>query len=77
MARLWGDGRNPRARYAVFVHSAHIGTLHATWQAILHDWLPQSQLVSAHTPDFERYDAQFDAKTGLGGLEIWLGVVPR
>jgi len=69
--------RVPAARYAVFEHADHIGTLHATWQSILHDWLPNSEFRSAQTPDFERYDARFDGKTGLGGLEIWISVVSR
>ncbi len=27
-----------------------------------------------YTPDFEVYDERFDAATGDGGVEIWLGV---
>jgi predicted transcriptional regulator YdeE len=26
----------------------------------------------ADAPDFERYGEDFDAQTGLGGVEIWL-----
>ena len=69
--------RLPAVRYAVFEHATHIATLHATWQAIVYEWLPNSQFSSANTPDFERYDARFDPQTGLGGLEIWIGVVSR
>ena len=69
--------RVPAVRYAVFVHASHAATLQATWQAILHDWLPNSGFSSAQTPDFERYDARYDAHTRLGGLEIWIGVVSR
>ena len=25
-------------------------------------------------PDFERYGEEFDARTGMGGVEIWLPV---
>jgi AraC family transcriptional regulator len=32
---------------------------------------------SAETPDFEVYDERFDAETGDGGVEIWVGVKPK
>lgn len=62
--------------YAVFVHRGHVSAMPQTWQQAL-EWLAQSDYQSAHKPDFERYGADFDPRTGSGGVEIWLAVVPR
>ncbi len=62
----------PARRYAVFCHRDHIASLRQTMQAIWTDWLPQSGHEVAEAPLFERYDDQFDPKTGLGGVEIWV-----
>lgn len=62
--------------YAVFLHSGNISTIGASWQGAL-DWLARSDYQSAHKPDFERYGAGFDPRTGDGELEIWLAVQPR
>lgn len=70
-----GRMRVPPVRYAVFLHEGNVAGIRQTWQRIF-EWLPTSGLRSANTPDFERYDERFDAATGEGGVEIWLGVVP-
>lgn len=61
-------------RYAVFRHEGPVTTIRATWQGILHDWLPDSGQESAHKPDFEVYGPPFNPRTGLGGLEIWIAI---
>ncbi len=72
-----GRMRVPAVRYAVFVHEGNVATIQRTWQEILSKWLPSSGMSSANTPDFEVYDERFDAATGEGVVEIWLGVQPR
>lgn len=69
-----GRMRVPAQRYAVFTHRGHVATLRATWDAIWREWLPRSGHQPANTPDFERYDARFDPRTGEGEIEIWFPV---
>ena len=71
-----GRMRVPPVRYAVFLHEGNVAAIQQTWQQIFSAWLPSSGFRSANTPDFELYDDRFDAETGEGGVEIWLGVVP-
>jgi predicted transcriptional regulator YdeE len=61
-------------RYAVFAHAGPLATLHETWAAVWHEWLPRSGYEGVHAPDFERYDAAFDPRTGTGVVEIWYPV---
>lgn len=68
-----GRMRVPPVRYAVFLHEGNVSSIRHTWQQVF-AWLPSSGLQSAHTPDFEVYSERFDAATGDGGVEIWLGV---
>ena len=63
-------------RYAVFSHRDHISRLRATVYTIWNQWLPASGHEFADAPDFERYDERFDARTGLGTVEIWLPIKP-
>ncbi|WP_227699737.1 GyrI-like domain-containing protein [Raoultella ornithinolytica] len=35
-------------------------------------WLPESGHEAADAANFERYGAEFDPRTGTGGLEIWI-----
>jgi AraC family transcriptional regulator len=70
-----GRLRIPAQHYAVFGHAGPAPALHVTWQRIL-DWLATGPWQSAHAPDFERYEAQADLRTGEG-IEVWVGVVPR
>jgi len=72
-----GRMRVPPQHYAVFLHEGHVSTLRETWEAILRDWLPDSEYTSAPTPDFERYDERFDPATQSGVIEIWFPVVSK
>ena len=76
LPKEFGRMRVPAARYAVFEHTGNVATIQSTWQQIFRSWLPSSGLRSAETPDFEVYGEQFDAATGEGGVEIWVGVKP-
>lgn len=66
--------RIPPQRYLVFRHSGHVSGIHATWQAIMNRWLPGSGLRMVNAPNFERYSEDFDANSGLGGVEIWVPI---
>jgi AraC family transcriptional regulator len=63
--------RIPEQRYAVFTHRDHISTIRRTWFTI-YKWLPESGYQAAEGPEFERYGAEFDPRTGNGGFEIWI-----
>src|SRR5215510_7261712 len=64
--------RVPAQRYAVFSHPEHISTIRSTWATIWNKWLPESGHEVVDAPDFERYGEEFDARTGTGGLELWV-----
>ncbi|QGW78817.1 AraC family transcriptional regulator [Pseudomonas alkylphenolica] len=59
-------------RYAVFEHHGSLDNLKATFQAIWHDWLPQSGEQVAQAPEFERYGKDFDPFASHSVMEIWL-----
>jgi AraC family transcriptional regulator len=68
----------PEQRYAVFPHRGHVSELRETLDAI-DKWLPGSGLEaacgSAETPSFfERYSEEFDPRTGMGGMEVWIPI---
>jgi AraC family transcriptional regulator len=60
--------------YVVFVHRDHISTIRSTLNAIWNKWLPESGYKVVDAPNFERYGENFDGRTGLGGLEIWIPI---
>ena len=62
--------RLPARRYAVFTHSGHVAGLRASVYSIWNNALPASGLEVADAPDFERYDARFDPRTGQGEIDI-------
>ncbi|MER9845645.1 AraC family transcriptional regulator [Mesorhizobium australicum] len=66
--------RVPARKYAVFTHREHISTIRRTINTIWNSWLPASGHEVADAPEFERYGPEFDARTGNGGLEIWVPV---
>ncbi|MDQ1062653.1 AraC family transcriptional regulator [Stenotrophomonas sp. SORGH_AS_0282] len=68
----WHAVSIPAGDYLVAWHAGHISTIRSTWFWLLNDHLPGSGLTLADAPDFERYDARFDDRTGHGGVEIWL-----
>jgi predicted transcriptional regulator YdeE len=60
-------------RYAVFTHPGHVSALPATIDAIWTKWVPDCGLPVAHAaPCLERYTPEFDPRTGLGGMEVWI-----
>lgn len=69
-----GKVRIPAHTYAVFTHKGHVGNVHQTWGAVMSQWFPASGKQHADAPDFERYGPEFDARTGLGGFEIWVPI---
>jgi predicted transcriptional regulator YdeE len=69
-----GRMRVPSALYLVFEHTGHVTGIQSTW-ADVHRYLPSCGYRLANTPDFERYDARYDAATGTGVVEIWVPVV--
>jgi AraC family transcriptional regulator len=66
--------RVPEQRYAVFRHRDHVSSIRATLSAIFSQWLPESGHQALDAPELERYGEEFDSRTGLGGLEIWIPV---
>ena len=64
--------RVPANHYAVFTHYGHISAIRSTWSTIWSKWLPKSGHQIADAPDFERYDARFDPRSGNGEVEIWV-----
>ena len=64
--------RVPAGTYAVFLHEGHISTIQATFTAIWERGLAAAGVKPTDGPILERYDLSFDARTGLGGLEIWV-----
>lgn len=66
--------RLPAARYAVFTHRKHVSSIADTIDAIWTKWLPNSGHQAAQAPCFERYGAEFDPQTRMGGIEIWIPI---
>jgi AraC family transcriptional regulator len=66
--------RIPPQTYAVFEHREHISSIAATWNTIWNQALSESGHKAADGPAFERYGEQFDGRTGLGGVEIWVPI---
>ena len=66
--------RIPPQTYAVFEHRDHVSAIASTWKAIWEHGLADAGCQSSDGPAFERYDEQFDGRTGLGGLELWIPV---
>jgi len=73
----WRRVRIPEHRYAVFSHHEHISRIRSVWNTIWNTWLPESGYQVAETADFERYGANFDPTTGMGGFEIWIPIKTR
>ena len=69
--------RIPPQSYAVFEHRDHVSAIASTWKAIWERGLADNGFEVLDGPAFERYDQQFDGRTGLGGLEIWVPVKDR
>jgi len=68
----------PAQKYAVFPHREHVSRLRETLDAI-DKWLPGSGLEvscgTAGAPDFfERYSEEFNPRTGMGGIDVWVPI---
>jgi AraC family transcriptional regulator len=66
--------RVPEQRYAVFRHRDHVSSIRATMFTIFDKWLPGSGHQVVDAPELERYGEEFDSRTGMGGLEIWIPI---
>jgi len=66
--------RIPPQSYAVFEHADHVSAIASAWKAIWERGLVGFQALDG--PAFERYGEQFDGRTGLSGVEIWIPVTP-
>ncbi len=64
--------RIPAQTYAVFEHRDHISAIRGTFQAIWEHGLAGLHALDA--PWLEVYGENFDPRTGLGGVEIWVPV---
>lgn len=65
----------PARRWARFRHEGHISTIRATIRAIYDSWLSSSGERQAETASFvEYYGPDFNPVTGLGTVEIWIGL---
>lgn len=60
--------------YAVFIHYGHSSGIPQTIAAIWEKWLPASGLKAANAPCYERYTSEYNPKTGMGGMEIWIPI---
>ncbi len=65
----------PEQNYAVFTHPGHVSNLFQTMCAIYTQWVPGAGDVLADSACFERYGEDFDPRSGLGTIEIWLPLV--
>lgn len=72
----WSRVRIPPQRYGVFTHRGHISGIRQTWCTIFNQGLQEAGLIHADGPEFERYDEKFDAKSGMGEVEIWIPIRP-
>jgi AraC family transcriptional regulator len=70
----WTRLRIPARRYAVFPHRDHVSTIRRTWNTLFNKWLPESGHRVADAPELERYSEDFDSRTGIGGIEIWIPI---
>lgn len=68
--------RLARRSFAIFKHDGHVSKIGATCAAIFGDWQPKSGLEVESEPLFliEHYEPSFDARTGEGGMEIWVPI---
>lgn len=64
--------RIPAQAYAVFAHTGHVSGLRGTYAAIWNHGLPDSGRTGADAPSLERHHPNFDPRTGLGGLDVWI-----
>ena len=61
-------------RYAVFTHAGHVSLIRGTYEEIWNSALAASGWTLADRPVLESHRTGFDARSGEGGLEIWVPV---
>lgn len=66
----------PAQQYAIFHHPGHVASIRATFSAIWEGWFPNSKFQPDEGITLERYGPEFNAMTGLGGVELWIPVKP-
>jgi AraC family transcriptional regulator len=66
--------RLPAQGYAVFTHPHHVSAIATTVDKIWNSWVPQCGLKIKQSPWFERYTAEFDPQSGMGGMEICIPI---
>jgi AraC family transcriptional regulator len=66
----------PARKYVIFSHRSHIAGIRGTMGAIWGKWLPEAGLKPLEGPTLERYGPEFNPRTGMGGLEIWVPIEP-
>ncbi len=67
--------RLPASDYAVFEHVGHVSGIRETKHSIWSNWHQNALNEPVEgMPDFEVYGDRFDARTGSGVVEIWIGV---
>ncbi len=59
-------------RYAIFPHTSHVSAIPKTLETIWSKWAPDCGLKIAPSPCIEIYTSEFDANTGMGGMEVWI-----
>jgi AraC family transcriptional regulator len=64
----------PARKYVVFAHRGHIAGIRATFAAIWSKWMPDSGHKAVEGATLERYGPEFNPRTGMGGLEIWIPI---
>ncbi len=62
----------PQRRYAIFPHTSHVSKIPNTFETLFKEWIPDCGLSIANDAWLERYSPEFDATTGMGGMEIWI-----
>ena len=64
-------------RFAIFPHTQHVSSLPKSLELIWQRWAPKCSLDLAGEPCIECYTPEFDPKTGMGGMEIWIPLKDR
>ena len=62
-------------KYAAFSQPGLIATIRGAVHNLWTKWIPELGLDVADAPDFESYGSEFDARTGMGGFEIWVPII--
>lgn len=70
----WERVRLAASKYAVFGHAGHVSMVRRTWFTIWNRGLATGGFQTSGEPEFERYGAEFDPRTGAGGFAIWVPV---